>query len=112
MTLARAVFRSGRGTRLHSNVDHPCGANAYDKGNAFAIAFKNDRSQHYNLITNSCMMFSFKVNAAGGWDWFGPIPLWNSNPGGQVDTGVFANHVTYDPDGDRFNENVWQISGW
>lgn len=112
-TAIRSITRrSGKNTRLHGNVDHLCAKNAYTKGKAFADAFAADRTQHYNLVSNSCMMFSFKVNHAGGWDWFGPIPIWNSNPGGQLQSGAFSNNVTYNPNGDKFNENVWQISGW
>lgn len=111
-TVKSITKTSGRNTRLHGNVDHLCGKDAYNKAVKFAETFKSDKSQHYNLVTNSCMMFSFKVNKAGGWAWFGPIPLWNSRPGGQLDSGAFSNNVTYDPKGDKFNENIWQISGW
>jgi hypothetical protein len=103
---------SGKNTYLHGNVDHLGCKKAYEKGVAFAEAFRSDKSQHYSLLSNSCMMFSFKVNKAGGWAWFGPIPLWNSRPGGQLESGAFSNNVTYDPKEDAFNENIWQISGW
>ena len=111
-TVKTMTQRSGRNTKFHGNVDHLCGEDAFNKAQTFAENFKNDPNQHYNLFTNSCMTFSFKVNKAGGWDWFGSIPVWNSRPAGQLDDGFFSNHVTYDPDGDDFNENVWQISGW
>lgn len=108
---ARSIARrSGRNTKLHGNVDHLCGKGAYDKGVAFAEEFAADESQHYNLVTNSCMMFSFQVNKAGGWDWFGPVPVWNSRPAGQRDFGLFSNYLIYDPDGDRFHESIWQVS--
>lgn len=127
-TLRDITDRSGRNTFLHGNVDHLCGKNAYEKAVEFAEEFKGDDSQHYDLVSNSCMMFSFKVNHAGGWSWMGPIPVLNSYPAdqmegtfGPLDFGIddiartmvektFNNYVTYNPDGDEFHESVWQIS--
>ena len=100
--------RSGRNTYMHGNVSDKCGGTAYDNAVAFAEAF----SQEYTIVTNSCMIFAHKVNHAGGWTWFGPVPVWNSNPKRELENGFFSNHITYDPDGDDFNENVWQIPGW
>lgn len=99
---------SGKNTYLHGNVDHKCG-DCYEMAVAYAEAFRADSSQHYNIITNSCMAFSFRVNKAGGWSWFGPVPVWNSRPAGQMEVGLFHNYVAYNPDGDRFRESVWQI---
>jgi len=110
-TVKSITRASGRNTKFHGNVDHLCGKDAYAKAIAFSEAFKIDASQHYDLLRNSCMMFSFKVNKAGGWSWLGPAPIWNSRPAGQRDFSVFQNYVTYDPDGDKFNESIWQVSG-
>lgn len=73
-----------------------------DKGKGF-------RSE-YHIVTNSCMMFAHKVNHAGGWSWFGPIPVWNSNPKAEMERGLLNNYITYNPRSDRFRESVWQIS--
>ncbi|MDG1128992.1 MAG: hypothetical protein P8N68_07805 [Paracoccaceae bacterium] len=47
---------------------------------------------------------------AGGWSWFGPIPVWNSNPKAEMERGLLNNYITYNLKGDRFRESVWQIS--
>ena len=97
---------SGRNTRFHGNVDHKCG-DCYEKGVAYAEAFRTNPD--YNIITNSCMTFAFRVNKAGGWSWFGPVPILNSRPAGQVDVGFFQNFITYNPEGNVFREHVWQM---
>ena len=56
------------------------------------------------------MMFAHKVNHAGGWSWFGPIPVWNSNPRAEMERRLLNNYITYNPEGDRFRESIWQIS--
>lgn len=98
--------RSGRSTYLHGNVSHKCGGEAYDKAKIFAEGFRSE----YNLVTNSCIIFTHKVNHAGGWSWFGPIPVWNSNPKAEMEHGLLNNYITYNPESDRFSESVWQIS--
>jgi hypothetical protein len=76
------------------------------KAKVFAEGFRSE----YHLVTNSCMMFAHKVNHAGGWSWFGPIPVWNSNPKAEMERGLLNNYTTYNPRSDRFRESVWQIS--
>jgi hypothetical protein len=102
------TVRSGRTTHFHGNVDHKCG-DCYEKAVDYAETFRTDPGQHYSISTNNCMTFSFRVNKAGGWRWFGPIPVWNSRPAGQVEEGLWHNYLKYDPDGDSFREYVWQI---
>lgn len=105
-TIKDVTARSGRNTYMHGNVSHLCGGTAYDKAVTFACAFRSE----YHVVTNSCMLFAHKVNHAGGWTWFGPIPLINSNPKREIERGLFNNYISYTPSNDRFREYVWQIS--
>jgi hypothetical protein len=105
-TCRNITERSGRNTFMHGNVSHKCGGEAFDKAKAFAEGFRSE----YHLVTNSCMMFAHKVNHAGRWSWFGRNPVWNSNPKAEMERGLLNNYITYNPEGDRFRERVWQIS--
>ncbi|WP_179379171.1 hypothetical protein [Jannaschia marina] len=103
--------RSGRGTYCHGNVDHTCGRDSYVKATDFVDNFRNDPNQHYSLSTNSCLYFSYKVNVAGEWSWFGPVPYLDMLPAANIDYRPFQNTMSYNPDGDHFDEDIWQIPG-
>lgn len=103
--IRQITSRSGKNTRFHGNFSHVCGG--FDAAVEYAEGFNNT---NYNLLSNSCMTFAHRTNAAGGFTWFGPIPGFNSWPAAEVEAGFFNNFVIYNPDGDIFREYVWQIS--
>lgn len=97
--------KSGKNASFHGNFDHKCGG--FDPAVAYAESF-NDPD--YNIVSNSCMTFAHQVSAAGGFSWFGPIPVLDSWPADEVEAGLFHNFIMYFPDKDKFVESVWQIS--
>ncbi|WP_157779774.1 hypothetical protein [Celeribacter ethanolicus] len=104
--LAKSITgRSGKNTHLHGNFDHNCGG--YDQAVDFAESYNNSE---YSFTSNSCITFAHKVNAAGGFSWFGPVPIWDSFPPNEQDMMPWQNYITYWPTTDTFKEFVWQIS--
>ncbi|OKH87246.1 hypothetical protein LF95_10425 [Thalassospira sp. TSL5-1] len=90
---------------MHGNFSHTCAG--YDKAVSFA---ENYNDKNYNFSSNSCITFAHEVNAAGGFSWFGPIPVWDSFPPNEMDMMPWDNYITYSPESDMFKEFVWQIS--
>lgn len=102
--IVRFITRhSGRNTWMHGNIDHHCGG--FDK----AVNYAQEYQGAYNAVFNNCMIFAHRVNRAGGFSWFGPLPVYNSSPWLEMETGVLSNHIIYFPDRDYFEESVWQI---
>lgn len=68
--ISRVIARnSGKNTWMHGNFFHKCGG--FDP----AVAYAQSDQGTYNVVTKSCITYAQRVNRAGGFSWFGPVPV-------------------------------------